>query len=146
MTHRPAGVATQKSSYLTTKDPKKEVQQMPETKPKRRPPANKRTVPGKTRAADPARAVERTTELSEAVLRDLEDGASSALDAVRKFTETVDKALPPDREGRSRAEEITDSALEMAQRLVHTQAEFLRKVVDSAGSSLGGSRKAKNVE
>ena len=87
--------------------------------------------------------VERTTELSEDVLGDLEEGARDALDAVRRFTETVDKALPPDREGRSRAEEITDSALEMAQRLVHTQAEFLRKVVDSAGSSLGGSRTAK---
>jgi hypothetical protein len=116
---------------------------MPDTKPKRRPPAKEQAVPGKARAADTARAVERTTELSEDVLRDLEDGARNALDAVRKFTETVDRALPPDREGRSRAEEITDSALEMAQRLVHTQAQFLRKVVDSAGSSLGGSRKAK---
>ncbi len=116
---------------------------MPETKTKRRPPAKKQAVSGQTHAADTARAVERTTELSEDVLRDLEEGARSALDAVRRFTEAVDKALPPDREGRSRAEEITDSALEMAQRLVHTQAEFLRKVVDSAGSSLGGSRKAK---
>ena len=35
------------------------------------------------------------------------------------------------------------SALEMAQRLVHTQADYLRKVVDSAGKSLtkpGGRR------
>ena len=98
---------------------------------------------GASTPAERRTAVERTTELSEDVLGDLEEGAHSALEAVRKFTETVDRALPPDREGRSRAEEITDSALEMAQRLVHTQAEFLRKVVDSAGSSLGVSRKAK---
>jgi hypothetical protein len=98
---------------------------------------------GASTSAGPTTVVERTTELSEDVLGDLEEGARSAIDAVRRFTETVDKALPPDREGRSRAEEITDSALEMAQRLVHTQAEFLRKVVDSAGSSLSGSRKAK---
>ncbi len=119
---------------------------MPETKSKR-PPARGTAVAGKAGAARsktaPNGAVERTTELSEDVLRSLDESAHSALDAVREFTETVDKALPPDREGHSRAEEITDSALEMAQRLVHTQAQFLRKVVDSAGSSLGGSRKAK---
>jgi hypothetical protein len=80
--------------------------------------------------------VQRTTELSEDVLGELEDGAQSALDAVRKFLHTVDEALPPHGEGPSRREEITDSALEMAQQLVHTQADFLRKVVDSAGKSL----------
>jgi hypothetical protein len=31
----------------------------------------------------------------------------------------------------------------MAERLVHTQYEFLRKVVDSAGKSIKGSPKAK---
>lgn len=86
-------------------------------------------------------AVERTTELSGDVLRELEDGAQSAIEAVRKFLGTVDEALPPDRAGRSRAEDITDSALEMAQRLVHTQSEFLRKVVDSTARSLEGARK-----
>jgi hypothetical protein len=55
---------------------------------------------------------------------------------VRKFADTVDRALPRNGTGPSRREEITDSALEMAQRLLHTQADFLRKVVDSAGKSL----------
>jgi hypothetical protein len=77
------------------------------------------------------------------VLRELEDGAQGAIEAVRGFLATVDEALPPDRAGRSRAEDITDSALEMAQRLVHTQSEFLRKVIDSAGWSLSGSRQSK---
>ena len=63
---------------------------------------------------------------------------------MRKFVETVDKALPPRGEGPSRREEITDSALEMAQRLVHTQYDFLRKVVDSAGKSLTRSDDARS--
>ena len=72
------------------------------------------------------------------MLNELEDGAQSAIEAVRKFLITVDDALPPDREGHTRREEITDSALRMAQRLVHAQSTFLRTVVDSAGRSLGG--------
>ena len=71
-------------------------------------------------------------------IKSLDDGARSAIDAVRKFADTVDRALPRNGTGPSRREEITDSALEMAQRLLHTQADFLRKVVDSAGKSLTG--------
>jgi hypothetical protein len=70
------------------------------------------------------------------VVKELEDGAHSAIEAVRKFLGTVDEALPPDRAGSSRREEITDSALVMAERLVHAQSVFLRKVVDSAAKSL----------
>ena len=120
---------------------------MPETKTQRRPPAKKKAAAHTQKAAAPTRrashrernvskAIDRTTELSEDVLKSLDDGARSAIEAVRKFVETVDKELPPRGEGPSRREEITDSALEMAQRLVHTQYEFLRKVVDSAGKTL----------
>jgi len=125
---------------------------MPETKIQRRPPAKKKAAAPKAtastrRASHPQRngrkAVDRTTELSEEVLKSLDDGAQTAIDAVRKFVDTVDKALPPRGEGPSRREEITDSALEMAQRLVHTQYEFLRKVVDSAGKTLSRSDNAK---
>jgi hypothetical protein len=127
---------------------------MPETKTPRRAAANKqaatrkpRVAPNKPRVAHREHgarsAAQRTTELSEDVLRSLDDGARSAIDAVRKFVDTVDRALPPRGEGPSKREEITDSALEMAQRLVHTQADFLRKVVDSAGKSLTRSDDAK---
>ena len=44
---------------------------------------------------------------------------------------------------RPRGKEIIDAALEMADRLVHTQYGFLREVVDSAGKALGGSDQAK---
>ena len=97
-------------------------------------PARKAQTSAKRTDADGA--AERTAEFSEDVLQELEDGARSALDAVRSFLATVDEALPPHGDGPSGREQITDSALEMAQRLVHTQAEFLRKVVDSAGKSL----------
>jgi len=116
---------------------------MPEKKTKRRPAAKKPAATRKPRAADAKSATKRTTELSEDVLQELEDGAQSAIEAVRKFLGVVDEALPPGGEGPSGREEITDSALEMAQRLVHTQADFLRKVVDSAGRSLSRSGDAK---
>lgn len=110
---------------------------MPETKTKRRAPAKKATAARKPSAASGRHdGVQRTTELSEDVIKSLDDGARAAIDSVRKFVETVDRSLPSRGEGASRREEITDSALEMAQKLVHTQAEFLRKVVDSAGKSV----------
>jgi hypothetical protein len=125
----------------------KVVELMSEIKTKRRP-AAKKVVAGSTRRASHRQqrgreAVDRTTEFSEDVLKSLDDGARTAIDAVRKFVETVDKELPPRGEGPSRREEITDSALEMAQRLVHTQYEFLCKVVDSAGKTLSRSDDAR---
>jgi hypothetical protein len=129
------------------------VKLMPETKTQRRPATKKQAATRKPRAVKPravnrkhdaTSAVKRTTELSEDVLKSLDDGARSSIEAVRRFVETVDRALPPRGEGPSRREEITDSALEMAQRLVHTQYEFLRKVMDSAGKSLTRSDDAKS--
>jgi hypothetical protein len=37
------------------------------------------------------------------------------------------------------ARRVVDSAMEMADRLVHTQYDFIRKVIDSAGKSLNRS-------
>jgi len=116
---------------------------MPETKSQRRAAPKKKVAAPTRRASHRQRrgseAVDRSTELSEDVFKSLDDGARAAIDAVRKFVETIDRELPPRGEGPSRREEITDSALEMAQRLVHTQYEFLRKVVDSAGKTLSRS-------
>ena len=91
-----------------------------------------------TTAPRPASAVDRTKELSEEVLDSLEKGQRAAIEAVRKFVDTVDQALPalPHGEGPSRRQEIVDSALEMADRLVHAQYDFIHKVIDSAGKSL----------
>ena len=81
-------------------------------------------------------AVDRTTELSKEVLKSLESGQRAAIDAVRKFVDTVDEKLPALGERPSRRQEIVDAAMEMADRLVHTQYDFIRDVVQSAGKAL----------
>jgi len=82
--------------------------------------------------------VDRTSELSDDVLKSLETGTQAAIEAVRKFIDVVDEALPalPHGERPSRRREIVDAAMEMADRLVKTQYEFLRSVVQSAGTTL----------
>lgn len=78
---------------------------------------------------------DRSVELSDQVLEEIKEGQEAAIAAVRNFTETVDKTLA--KESPSQAEQIVDSALKMADQLVETQYTFLKKVVHSAGESLG---------
>ncbi len=82
--------------------------------------------------------VDRTSELSDDVLRSLESGSRAAIEAVRKFVDVVDEALPalPHGERPSRRREIVDAAMDMADRLVKTQYEFLRNVVQSAATTI----------
>jgi len=113
---------------------------MPETKVQRRPPAPKAAAthkrPVRTGKQEQASAVDRTTELSGEVLKSLESGQRAAIDAVRKFVDIVDEKLPTLGERPSKRQEIVDAAMEMADRLVHTQYDFLRDVVQSAGKAL----------
>jgi hypothetical protein len=90
----------------------------------------------KKAAAEPKSAVDKTVDLSEDVLKSVEAGQRAAIDAVRKFVETVDEALPGGGDGPTRREKVIDAALEMADRLVTTQYEFLHKVVHDAGHAL----------
>ena len=69
--------------------------------------------------------------------------AAASVQAAASGVDTVDEALPMHGEGPSRRQEIVDSAMEMADRLVRTQYDFIRKVVDSAGRTLGGSSDGK---
>jgi hypothetical protein len=110
---------------------------------KKKAPATRRRAPAKRSENRLRTTVSSTTELSEDVLKSLEDGQRAAIEAVHKFVDTVDRALPPRGEGPSRRQEIVDSALEMADRLVHAQYDFLRKVVNSAGKSLSESDRTK---
>ncbi len=80
--------------------------------------------------------VNRTSEVSDEVLKSLESGQRAAIEAVRNFVDTVDEALPALGGHPSRRQEIVDAALEMAERLVHTQYDFLRHVVQNAGKAL----------
>ena len=84
---------------------------------------------------EPTSAAERATELSEDVIRALEDSGRAAIKAVKGFLTSVEEALPQLEGARKVEKQITDSALEMAEQLVQTQSEFLRKVVNSAGKS-----------
>ena len=106
-------------------------------------PATRRRAPAKSSENRLSATVTTSTELSGDVLKSLEDGQRAAIEAVQKFIDTVDRTLPPRGEGPSRRQEIVDSALEMTDRLVHTQYDFLRKVVQSAGKSLGESGRKK---
>jgi hypothetical protein len=76
-------------------------------------------------------------ELSDEVLESVEAGQRAAIEALGRFLVTVEEALPREVEGTSEvAKTITESGLELADRLVHTQYDFLRKVIDSTGKSL----------
>jgi len=85
--------------------------------------------------------VDKTTELSEELLDSVKTGQQHAIAAVRTFVDTVEKTLTG--EDLSKQQEIIDSALDMADRLVKTEYDFLRSVVHGAGKSLGASTDAK---
>lgn len=110
---------------------------MPATKTPTRANSKRPAAARKRAAAPPTRrpaAISRPAEFPDEVLKSVESGQRAAIDAVRKFIDKVDEALP--RHEESRRQEVIDSALDMAEKLVHTQYEFLRKVVDSAAKSL----------
>jgi hypothetical protein len=121
---------------------------MPETKAQRSAAGRKAAATRKRHEAQSTEheqpgAVDRTAELSEEVLKSLESGQRAAIEAVRRFVGTVDEALPLHGEAPSRRQDVIDGAMEMADRLVHVQYDFLRKVVADAGKSLGGSDNGK---
>jgi hypothetical protein len=112
---------------------------MAETKP-----AQQRPTAKQTSAADrTVDLVDRTAELSQEVLKSVEAGQRAAIAAVRKFVDTVDEALPAIGDRPSRREAVIDAALDMADKLVTTQYDFLRSVVRSADSTLRSPRSAK---
>jgi len=90
----------------------------------------------KDRAATLKSAVDRTADLSQEVFKSVEAGQRAALAAVRGFIDTVDEALPAIGERPSRRETVIDAALDMADRLITTQYDFLRSVVRSVDRSL----------
>ncbi len=122
---------------------------MPETKAQGSAAGRKAAATRKRHAAESKRreqartVVDRTTELSDEVLDSLESAQRAAIEAVGKFVDTVDQTLPPHGETPSRRQEVIDGAMEMAERLVHVQYDFLRKAVTSASESLGRSNDGK---
>jgi hypothetical protein len=78
---------------------------------------------------------DKSVELSEEVLEEIKEGQEAAIGAVRSFVGSVDTTLAGSASP-SQVEKIVDSALKMADKLVETQYEFLKKVVHSAGESV----------
>ncbi|MGO9751822.1 MAG: hypothetical protein ACLP8S_08500 [Solirubrobacteraceae bacterium] len=88
--------------------------------------------------------VDRTSNLSNEVLKSLEAGERAAIDALGKFVITIEEALPQEVAASTDvAKKITESGLELTDRLVHTQHDFLRNVIDSAARSLRSPNGAK---
>ncbi len=79
---------------------------------------------------------ERAADLSEEVLESVESGQRAAIDAVRKFVGTVDEAIPARGDRSSGHQTVVDAALEMADKLVKTQHEFVRGIISSASETL----------
>ncbi len=119
---------------------------MAQTTTKRRTPAKPAAARKRAPARRPAAAVDRTAHLSEEVLESVEAGQRAAIEAVRKFIDTVDQKVSGTGEQASWRQEVVDSAMEMADRLVHVQYDFIRKVIDSAGKTLGRPDGAKSAD
>ena len=84
------------------------------------------------------RVVDKTTALSDEVLLSVDKGHRAAIEAVGRFVITVEDALPQEVVSTADvAKKITESGIEMADRLVGTGYEVLRNVIDSTGKSLG---------
>ena len=90
------------------------------------------------RAAAVSDVVGRAAEMSDEVLKSVEAGQRAAIEAVRKFVDTVDETAPAHGDHPSRRQTIVDGALEMADRLVTVQYGFIRSVVASADQALRG--------
>ena len=81
--------------------------------------------------------VDRTAKPSDELLKSFETSERAAIEAIGQFVMTIEEALPHEVTRTSEvAKKITESGLEMADRLVHTEYDLLRDVVDSAASSL----------
>ena len=77
--------------------------------------------------------VDRTAKLSDELLKSFESSERAAIEAVGQFVITMEEALPTEVAGTTDvAKKITESGLEMVDRLVHTEYVLLRHVVDSA--------------
>ena len=108
------------------------------------PAAGPSTAAKKSTTARQKTAVARTADLSEDVLKSIEAAQLAAIEAVRKFVDTVDEVLPTIGDRPTRRETVINAALETADRLVTTQYEFLRSVVRRADRSLSKPDATKN--
>ena len=94
------------------------------------------TKKSESTAATVSDVVERAAGTSDEVLKSVEAGQRAAIEAVRKFVDTVDETMPAHGDRAPRRQTIVDAALDMADRLVTAQSGFIRSVVSSADEAL----------
>ena len=88
--------------------------------------------------------VERTSVLSDELLVSLETGERAAIESLGQFVVAVEEALPQEVASTSEvAKKVTESGLEMTDRLIHTQSAFLRTAIDSLAKALSSHDGAK---
>ena len=81
--------------------------------------------------------VGRSTKLSDEVLKALEASERTAVEAVGQFVISIEEALPQEVTASSdAAKKITESGLEMVDRVIHAQHDFLHRVIDGTAKSL----------
>jgi hypothetical protein len=84
----------------------------------------------------PART-SRSTDLIEEVRESAKVGQHAAAEALKKFRETVDEALPE--AVQPLRSKIVDAAIELADRLAAAQYQFNRNLIRTADRALSGS-------
>ena len=93
-----------------------------------------------------AGVVDRTAKLSDELLKSFETSERAAIEAIGQFTMTIEEALPHEVTRTSEiAKKVTESGLEMTDRLVHTEYDLFRDVVDSAANWLRGHHGTKSI-
>jgi hypothetical protein len=81
--------------------------------------------------------VDRTATLSHELLKSFETNERAAIEAVGQFVINVEEAFPQEVSATTEvAKRLTESGLEMTDRLIHTTYHLLRDVVDSGAGSL----------
>ena len=77
----------------------------------------------------------RAAELSDEVLESVKSGQQAAIEAVRKFVDTLDEAMP-NLVDPSLRKKILDAALDLADQLGTATNEFARSIARSASETL----------
>ena len=90
--------------------------------------------------------VDRTTKLSDELLKSFESNERAAIEAIGRFVITMEEAIPTEVAGTTDvAKTITKSGLEMVDELVHRGYALLHHVVDGAGTWLSRHDEVKSV-
>jgi len=75
------------------------------------------------------------TEAANRIIESVRDSAEPALEAVRRFVDTVDRHFPD--VGEEPRRKIIDAAFRMAEQLVKTGTQAAEKIVSATGESFG---------